>query len=141
MGDNDGLNIHQHAWFHLGKLDKDFSTTYELKDKTNGVYAFVIDGDVIINGEQLNSRDGLGISETDKLDIKTNSEAELLLMEVPMNKKYFGILDWEISKMIFPNFEIPTFRNHLFIAFFRKLQQVFTCVLLHGFFHKTCPAK
>jgi len=32
----------------LGKLDKDFSTTYELKDKTNGVYAFVIDGDVTL---------------------------------------------------------------------------------------------
>jgi redox-sensitive bicupin YhaK (pirin superfamily) len=43
MGDKEGLNINQHAWFHLGKLDKDFNTTYELKDKTNGVYAFVID--------------------------------------------------------------------------------------------------
>ena len=85
MGDSEGLNIHQHAWFHLGKLDKDFNTTYELKDKTNGVYAFVIDGDVTINGEKLNRRDGLGISETDKLEIKTDSEAELLLMEVPMN--------------------------------------------------------
>lgn len=85
MGDSEGLNIHQHAWFHLGKLDKDLSTTYELKDKTNGVYAFVIDGEVTINGEKLNRRDGLGISETDKLEIKTDSEAELLLMEVPMN--------------------------------------------------------
>ena len=85
MGDSEGLNIHQHAWFHLGKLDKDLSTTYELKDKTNGVYAFVIDGEVTINGEKLNPRDGLGISETDKLEIKTDSEAELLLMEVPMN--------------------------------------------------------
>lgn len=85
MGDKEGLNIHQHAWFHLGKLDKNFNTTYELKDKANGVYAFVIDGDVTINGEKLNRRDGLGISETDKLEIKTDSEAELLLMEVPMN--------------------------------------------------------
>lgn len=85
MGDSEGLNIHQHAWFHLGKLDKNFNTTYELKDKANGVYAFVIDGDVTINGEKLNRRDGLGITETDKLDIKTDSEAELLLMEVPMN--------------------------------------------------------
>ncbi|MEO5564541.1 MAG: pirin family protein [Chitinophagaceae bacterium] len=84
MGEKEGLNIHQHAWFHLGKLDKDVNTTYELKDKTNGVYAFVIDGDVTINGEKLNRRDGLGISETDKLEIKTDSEAEILLMEVPM---------------------------------------------------------
>jgi quercetin 2,3-dioxygenase len=85
MGEKEGLNIHQHAWFHLGKLDKDLSATYELKDKTNGVYAFVIDGDVTINGEKLNRRDGLGISEIDKLEIKTETDAELLLMEVPMN--------------------------------------------------------
>lgn len=84
IGETEGLNIHQHAWFHLGQLDKDFTTTYELKDKENGVYAFVIDGDVTINGERLNRRDGLGISGTDKLDIKADSNAELLLMEVPM---------------------------------------------------------
>jgi redox-sensitive bicupin YhaK (pirin superfamily) len=44
----------------------------------------VIDGDVTINGKKLNKRDGLGISEADKLDIKADSEAELLLMEIPM---------------------------------------------------------
>jgi len=84
MGSAEGLNIHQHAWFHLGKLDKDFSTTYELKDKQNGVYAFVIDGSVTINGEKLEKKDGLGIIGADTLDIKANNEAELLLMEVPM---------------------------------------------------------
>jgi len=85
MGEKEGLNIHQNAWFTLGKLDKDFSTTYELKDKQNGVYAFVIDGSVTINGEKLDRRDAAGISETDKLEIKADSEAELLLMEIPMN--------------------------------------------------------
>ena len=86
VGQTEGLNIHQNAWFHLGKLDKDVTTTYELKDKQkNGVYAFVIDGDVTINGQKLNRRDGLGISETDKLDIQSDSDAELLLMEVPMD--------------------------------------------------------
>lgn len=84
MGSAEGLNIHQHAWFHLGKLDKDFSLTYELKDKQNGVYAFVIDGSVTINGEQLNKKDGLGISDAEKLKIKATDDAELLLMEVPM---------------------------------------------------------
>jgi redox-sensitive bicupin YhaK (pirin superfamily) len=84
IGEKEGLNIHQNAWFHLGKLDKDAIITYELKDKQNGVYAFVIDGEVTINGEKLGRRDGLGISETDKLEIKADGEAELLLMEVPM---------------------------------------------------------
>ena len=80
----DGVQIHQDAWFSLGKLDKNFDTKYFLHNKENGVYAFVIDGDVTINGEKLNRRDGLGISDVEKLDIKADSDAELLLMEVPM---------------------------------------------------------
>lgn len=84
MGQKEGLNIHQDAWFSLGKLDKDFSTTYELKNKEHGVYVFVIDGDVIINGEKLSRRDGVGITDADKLEIKADTNAELLLMEVPM---------------------------------------------------------
>lgn len=84
MGSAEGLNIHQNAWFHLGKLDKDFTTTYTLKDKENAVYAFLIDGKITINGEKLNRRDAIGISETDKLEIKADSDAELLLMEVPV---------------------------------------------------------
>lgn len=84
MGEKEGLNIHQHAWFSLGKLDKDIKVKYGLKDKKNGVYAFVIDGEVNINGENLNRRDGLGIAETDQLEIKAQAESELLLMEIPM---------------------------------------------------------
>jgi quercetin 2,3-dioxygenase len=79
-----GVQIHQDAWFSLGKLDKDFSATYSLHKKENGVYAFVIEGDVTINGEKLNRRDGLGITETVQLEIKADSDAELLLMEVPV---------------------------------------------------------
>jgi quercetin 2,3-dioxygenase len=84
MGSEEGLNIHQHAWFHIGKLDKDTSLTYELKDKQNGVYAFLIDGEVIINGEKLDRRDAIGITESDKLEIKAGRDAEILLMEVPV---------------------------------------------------------
>lgn len=79
-----GVQIHQNAWFSLGKLDKGFTSEYDLRNKENGVYAFVIEGDVTINGEKLNRRDGLGITETDKLEIKADSDAELLLMEVPV---------------------------------------------------------
>lgn len=44
----------------------------------------MIEGDVTINGEKLNRRDGLGITDADKLDINADSDAEVLLMEVPM---------------------------------------------------------
>ena len=34
--DDDGVWIHQNAWFHLGKFDSGVSSTYSLKDKNNG---------------------------------------------------------------------------------------------------------
>lgn len=82
--DDGGVQIHQEAWFSLGKLDKDFNTTYQLKNKASGVYAFVIDGDVTINGEKLNRRDGLAITDATELKINADSNAEILLMEVPL---------------------------------------------------------
>ncbi|NOT52658.1 MAG: pirin family protein [Chitinophagaceae bacterium] len=84
MGSAEGLTIHQNAWFHLGKLDKDLSIIYELKDKQNGVYAFLIDGEVTINGERLEKRDAIGITDADKLEIEAVADSEILLMEVPM---------------------------------------------------------
>jgi quercetin 2,3-dioxygenase len=80
-----GVWIHQDAWFHLGRFDKDFSVDYIIKKGGNGVYAFVIKGNVTIEGTTLNERDGFGIWETDKLTVKSNlQDAEVLLMEVPM---------------------------------------------------------
>jgi len=85
IGTNDeGVQIHQSAWFSLGKLEKGFSTTYSLNKKENGVYVFVIEGDVSVNGEKLNRRDGMGITESEELEIKADSDAEILLMEVPV---------------------------------------------------------
>jgi len=82
--DDGGVQIHQDAWFSLAKLDKDFHTTYDLKKRTNGVYVFVIEGEVKINGEKLTKRDGLAITETENIVINADSDTELLLMEVPV---------------------------------------------------------
>ncbi len=82
--DDEGVWIHQDAWFSLGNLDKGITKEYQLKGTNSGVYAFVLEGDVTINGEALNKRDGLGISETDTLTITADADARILLMEVPM---------------------------------------------------------
>jgi len=84
--DDEGVWIHQDAWFHLGKFDEGFSIDYDIKKNGNGVYAFVLKGDITIDETVLNERDGLGIWNTDKISIKANSQdAEIMLMEVPMN--------------------------------------------------------
>lgn len=83
--DDGGVWIHQNAWFHMANLDTDTQVTYDLKDsKNNGVYAFILKGNVSIDGTALNERDGLGIWEVARLDIKADSDTEILLMEVPM---------------------------------------------------------
>jgi len=77
--------INQDAWFHLGSFDNGNQADYILKNKNDGVYAFVIEGDFTVNGEKLSRHDGIGIYETDKITLQANSDkAEILLIEVPM---------------------------------------------------------
>ena len=85
QADDQGVWIHQDAWFHLGELDAGFQTEYALKlPQSNGVYAFVLSGDVTIAGQALHARDGFGIWDTDRIDLRADSPAQILLMEVPM---------------------------------------------------------
>jgi hypothetical protein len=84
--DDEGVWIHQNAWFHLGTLDQDFKTEYKIKGGPgNGVYVFVLNGEVSIGDQKLSSRDGYGIWDLDKFEIKADTKAEILLMEVPMS--------------------------------------------------------
>jgi redox-sensitive bicupin YhaK (pirin superfamily) len=83
--EDEGVLINQDAWFHLGNLKSGFNTDYKIKQKGNGVYAFVLEGDVTINDQKLNKRDGFGVWDVDVLTIKADTDAELLLMDVPMN--------------------------------------------------------
>jgi len=82
--DDAGVWIYQNAWFHLAKFDKGFTDDYNFKAKGNGVYAFILSGEVTINDQVLKSRDGFGIWDTDKITVSADSDAEILLMEVPM---------------------------------------------------------
>ena len=84
--EDEGVWIHQDAWFNLGKFDNDILTNYTINKKGNGVYAFVLEGSFEIEGQQLNKRDALGIWDTDAFALKSlSADAEILLMEVPMS--------------------------------------------------------
>jgi Pirin-related protein len=79
-----GVWIHQNAWFHMGEFSEGWEGKYELKDKSNGVYFFVIEGDLTIAGQKLSRRDGLGVSEVADIEISTTTQTKLLVMEIPM---------------------------------------------------------
>ncbi len=82
--DDKAVWINQDAWFSLGNLKGGFSTSYKVQKEDNGVYAFVIEGNVTINGQSLFKRDAFGIWDVDTLDITANTNAEILLIDVPM---------------------------------------------------------
>lgn len=79
-----GVWIHQDAWFHLGKFTKDSTEKYTIKKEGNGVYVMVVSGKAIINGQELNQRDALGIWDTNQFDIEISANSEILLLEIPM---------------------------------------------------------
>ena len=81
---DEGVWIHQNAWFHLAQLDQNIETPYTFKGKGNGLYVFNLSGNIEVDGQTLNPRDGLGIWDTNQVNIKAQTNAEFLLMEVPM---------------------------------------------------------
>ncbi len=79
-----GVWIHQDAWFHLGRFDRETTTNYKINKPGNGVYAFIIEGTAEIEGQHLERRDGFGIWNTHEFKVKACSGSRILLMEVPM---------------------------------------------------------
>ena len=80
-----GVWIHQDAWFSMGDFDKGQQAEYRLHDPSNGVYLFVLHGSCSVEGQKLNSRDGLGIWETSGVSVSADDNCRILLMEVPMS--------------------------------------------------------
>lgn len=82
---DNALWINQDARFSLTNLQAGKEITYTNGFKNNGVFLVVINGTVEVDGQQLNKKDALGISETESFSVKASQDAELLAIEIPMN--------------------------------------------------------
>jgi redox-sensitive bicupin YhaK (pirin superfamily) len=79
------LWINQDARFALTHMTKEGSLTYKRAFPGNGMYVVVIQGEVSIQGETLKKRDAMGITDSDEFSVTAAEDAELLVIEVPMN--------------------------------------------------------
>jgi redox-sensitive bicupin YhaK (pirin superfamily) len=79
-----GVWIHQNAWFHIGEYILKSKEEYVLRSKENGIYFFVIEGEVNINDKELSKRDGMGIWDIDQISFEAKANSKILLMEVPL---------------------------------------------------------
>jgi redox-sensitive bicupin YhaK (pirin superfamily) len=71
----------------LGIFETDYTINYQLKRPQNGVYLFLIDGEIMVNNAILKARDAMEITDCKTFDIQTNAQSKILLVEVPMNYK------------------------------------------------------
>jgi len=81
---DEGLKIHQDAWIYRTTVEKGSSIAHQLHSKDHGLYVFVINGKVNIEGQKLNKRDAEGIWNTDAVIINADETSDVILFEVPM---------------------------------------------------------
>ncbi len=82
---DEGVWIYQEAWFMMENFTKGHAETYRIKRSGNGVYVMIISGNLEIHGQTLSDRDAIGIWDVEEIDIKALSDAEILVMDIPMS--------------------------------------------------------
>jgi quercetin 2,3-dioxygenase len=80
----DTIWINQDAYFSLGQFDAGQAARYQRQRAGNGIYVFVIDGEIAIEAETLGKRDAIGVTDVDGLDIAIKAAAQLLVIDVPL---------------------------------------------------------
>lgn len=78
------LLINQNASIKMVDLEEGKELNYDY-NSGSGVYYFLIDGGVNIDGETLNKRDAIGIWDASQSTIKATKLSKLLAIDVPMN--------------------------------------------------------
>jgi quercetin 2,3-dioxygenase len=82
--DGNALWVYQQTFFSLGIFEKNKTINYNINISENGVYLFLIEGEVEIDSTILNERDAIEITDFQKFEIKINKKSKILLIEVPM---------------------------------------------------------
>ena len=80
-----GLWINQDARFAMTKLEAGKSLHYENAFKGNGAFLVVVDGTIKLEENILGKRDAAGIVGTEGFTVTASEDAEVLVIEVPMN--------------------------------------------------------
>ncbi len=79
----EGVKINQDAYFSLGDLEAQRTLVYTPYQAQNLLYLFVIDGDVMVESQALKRRDAIGLSDFTSIEIKAQTNSQLLAIEIP----------------------------------------------------------
>ena len=76
--------INQDAWFSMAELGSEATISHHKHRAENGLYFFVIEGQVEIDSQKLDRRDGLGLPPGEDVQLTALSKAQVLCIEVPL---------------------------------------------------------
>ena len=76
--------IYQNVLFSLGNIEQGEIINYNKINKTNGIYLFLIEGEIIVGAEKLKKRDGIAITGIDTITITASAESKVLVMDIPL---------------------------------------------------------
>jgi len=82
--EDQALKINQDARLALARLSSGTTLSYRPAFPGNGIYIFLLEGEVKAGTQTIERRDGLGVTDTSELTLSATSAAELLAIEVPM---------------------------------------------------------
>ena len=82
---HNALKINQNAYVFRAKVTSGNTLEYTINGNANGVYVFVLNGELTVDGEVLRPRDGIGVDSVNSLDIMGIVNSEFLIFEVPMH--------------------------------------------------------
>jgi quercetin 2,3-dioxygenase len=83
-GTGNSVAIRQNAWLYLGKFTESTTINHAINQAENGIYIFVLQGEILVNNQLLSKRDGFGVWNISSISINVNPDTEVLLIEVPM---------------------------------------------------------
>ncbi len=84
--EGEALSIHADAYISRGRFAEGQEGTYDIQIQGNGAFIFIIEGSATIDGQPLETRDALSVSETSTITITPTSPefTDILIIEVPM---------------------------------------------------------
>jgi quercetin 2,3-dioxygenase len=81
--DGDAVLVHQDAHVFVSRLNPGVTIEHPL-EQGRGVYLYVIEGDVEVNGEPMTTGDAAQITEEPQVRITANAASELILVDVSL---------------------------------------------------------
>ncbi len=85
QGFKDVIKMHADSTIYLAEVEKGKSIDFK-SDPSRGIFVYITNGDITINGQRFKNNDQARISDESNLRFRTDEDTKLALIDVPIRK-------------------------------------------------------